>query len=67
MGESCSIFGKCRNRQTGQMTNKTSQLHKDLLSIGKLIPSFNRKKANRAFFLSQTDKFLKDFDLTVKK
>ena len=62
MGESCSIFGKCRNRQTGQMTNKTSQLHKDLLSIGKLIPSFNRKKANRAFFLSQTDKFLKDFD-----
>lgn len=62
MGESCNIFGKCRNRQTGQMTNKTSQLHKDLLSIGKLIPSFNRKKANRAFFLSQTDKFLKDFD-----
>lgn len=62
MGESCNIFGKCRNRQTGQITNKTSQLHKDLLSIGKLIPSFNRKKANRAFFLSQTDKFLKDFD-----
>lgn len=62
MVESCNIFGKRRNRQTGQMTNKTSQLHKDLLSIGKLIPSFNRKKANRAFFLSQTDKFLKDFD-----
>lgn len=59
---SCSIFGRCRNRETGQLTNKTSQLHKDLLGLGSLIPAFNRKKANQAFFLSQTDKFLKDFD-----
>lgn len=62
MAEMCNIFGKRRNRNTGQVTERTSQLHKDLLEIGKSVPEFNRKKANRAFFLSQTDKFLKDYN-----
>lgn len=62
MANSCSIIGRCRDRQTGKLTARLSQLHRDLLSIGKSNRFFNRQKANKAFYLSQNPKFLKEYD-----
>lgn len=62
---SCNIFGRCRNRKTGKLTNKVSQLHKDLLGLGKIQKAFTRQKANAAFCLSQEPKFLEAFDDTI--
>lgn len=58
MGASCNIFARKRNRQTGKLTNKISQLHKDLLAINEFNKDFIRSKANHALFLSQYPKFL---------
>lgn len=54
----CSIVGRCRNRNTGRLTNRPSKLHKDLLGLSKLNDLWNRKKANRVFLLSQSKEFL---------
>lgn len=62
-GESCNIFARKRNRETGQLTT-SSTLHKKLLGLGKAISNynFNRKRANKALFLSQSPSFLKKYD-----
>lgn len=62
MSESCSIIGHCRDRKTKKLTSKLSQLHRDLLDLGKNNKFFDRRKANKAFFLSQSDKFLEEYD-----
>lgn len=54
---SCNIFGRCRNRETGELT-KVSELHRDLIGLGKIQTAFSRQKANDAFYLSQSPKFL---------
>lgn len=61
MGSSCSIIGRCRDRKTKQYTNKLSKLHRDLLDIKQYVSNFDRREANRAFLLSQTDKFIDDY------
>lgn len=52
MGDSCAIHAKCKN-------GKTSQLHKDLLSLGETAKDFTRAKANQALYLSRSETFLK--------
>ena len=55
--KSCSLFGRCRDRNTGKLT-KVSELHRDLVGLGKIQSAFTRQKANKAFYLSQNPKFL---------
>ena len=59
MGKSCNIFCRVRDKSTGKLTDKVSVLHKDLLGLKKINSSFGRRKANRAFYLSENEDFLK--------
>lgn len=58
MGSSCSIVARCRNQETGKLTNKVSQLHRDLLGLGKIAQHFDRQRANEVLHLSQSKTFL---------
>lgn len=58
--KSCSLYGRCRDRNTGKLT-KVSELHRDLLGLGKIQKLFTRQKANKAFYLSQSPKFLERY------
>lgn len=57
----CSIIGKCRDKETGKLTSKDSQLHKDLLGLTSFNRRFSRKKANNVLHLSQSRTFQKEF------
>lgn len=51
----CDIIAKRRGSKT-----EYSELHQDLLGLGKIVKSFNRWKANKAFYLTHSDKFISD-------
>lgn len=62
---SCSIFGRVRNRETGELTDKTSELHKNLLGLCKICPTWDRAKANTVYCLTQTNDFLSQYEGTL--
>lgn len=65
MGISCDLFARRKNEKTGEYSQESSQLHKDLTDINKVNQSFTRKQANDALFLSQSKKFRDKFKDTL--
>lgn len=58
MEEFCRVHACRINHETGEPTQRPSQLHKDLLGIKEFAKEFTREKANNALYLADAPHFL---------
>lgn len=66
MAQSCSLYAKCVDKKTGELTSKQSLLYKALLALKKFCPSFNRNRANKLICKAQTQTYQDRFRDNLK-